>query len=322
MYLVIDVGGTYTKYTLMDELGNMSEKGKVPTPCKPGTHPDEFVQLIGKIYDEYKGHHSIHGIAMSLPGQIDVEQGIVYGGGNLIYLDQVHLGELLSKRCDDIPVALENDAKCAALAEVWKGNASDCKDAVLFIFGTGVGGAVVKDRQVHHGRNLCAGEFSFFLSGMTREEIGRIVRAEGRSLSIDEYIDQVPFIASSKIAVAGLCNQVAHYKGLPYEEVDGEKIYRWADEGDQGVIDILEDLYFNIAKECCNMQAAFDPEVILIGGGISAEPRFIEGIRRYVEKLQGLTIVFRGLTIKPCKFLNDSNLIGAMYNFSQKYGNV
>ncbi|MGN0161490.1 MAG: ROK family protein [Lachnospiraceae bacterium] len=320
MYLVIDVGGTYIKYTLMDKEGTMGEKGKLPTPCKPGTDSGEFVELIGRIYDKYKKTDHIQGIAMSLPGQIDVDNGIVYGGGNLVYLDQVHLGERISKRCDHLPVSLENDAKCAALAEVWKGNASDCEDAILFVFGTGVGGAVVKNRRIHRGKHLSAGEFSFFLSDMKRRDIPNIMQAEGRDIPIEEYIDHVPFIASSRIAVAALCNQVAHLKGIPYSKVNGEMIYRWVDEGDESVMNILEDLYFNIAKECCNMQAAFDPQVILIGGGISAEPRFIQGIQRYVDQLKKLTIVFRGITIKPCKFLNDSNLIGAMYHFMQMYG--
>lgn len=124
MYLVFDVGGTFIKYALMDQKGKIYEKYKVPTPFQDGKVDDNgdeitpytvktedgiaaFLEQIDIIYGKYSKEYQITGIAMSLPGQVNVNQGIVYGGGSLPYLDRVPLGNLISRRCGNVPVALE-----------------------------------------------------------------------------------------------------------------------------------------------------------------------------------------------------------------------
>ena len=90
-------------------------------------------------------------------------------------------------------------------------------------------------------------------------------------------------------------------------------------ETDPGVQDILEDMYFNIAWHCCNLYITLAPEIILIGGGITAQPKFLEGIVKYVTKLRRLSYIYDRMKIDLCKFGNDSNLLGALFNFLQKY---
>lgn len=318
MYLVFDVGGTFVKYALMQENGEIVKKDKLPTPVKQGQGIEDFVELIGSIYDSYSKKYEIEGIAMDLPGQIDVERGIVYGGGGVKYLDGVALGGLLSNRCCGLRVALENDGKCAALAEVWKGNASDCQDACVLVFGTGIGGGVIKDRKIHRGNRMIAGELSYFIGDMTREQAENIETSE-QIEGIENTMEKLPFIASARLATAGMTLQVAKAKGLSMDEVNGVKIYQWAAEGDEEIQDMLEDWYFNIAKMCCSLYAFYDPDVILIGGGISAQPLFLEGIKRYVEKLKKISNIFKGMRVESCKFLNDSNLLGALFNYKQIY---
>ncbi len=318
MYLVFDVGGTFIKYALMDEEGTIIEKSKLPTPTKPGQNVPEFVETIGGIYDSYQNQHDILGIAMGLPGQIDVERGIVYGGGGIKYLDGVALGSLISKRCNGLKVAMENDGKCAALAEVWKGNASDSKDACVLVFGTGIGGGIVIDRKIHRGNRLVAGEVSYMMADMTRDQAEGIVTAETVD-DLVESMENMPFVNSVQMATFGIVIKAAKLKSLPIDEVDGVKIYEWYMEGDSEIAELLEDWYFHIAKLCCNIYVLFDPDVILIGGGISAQPLFLEGIKRYVEKLKKVSNVFKGLRVDACRFLNDSNLLGALYNYKQLY---
>lgn len=313
-FLVFDVGGTFTKYALMDYEGTILIRGKQPTPSRPGHTKADLYALFSEIFRTVC-INKIAGITISLPGAVDVEQGIVYGGGALNYMDGVPLGKELSALCGGIPVTLENDAKCAALCEVWKGNARDCNDACLLVLGTGVGGAIVKDRKVHRGKHLSAGEFSYCMSEMTRADLGSYDRLADGPLSIEDYLNTLHYTASAKISVAGLCNQAAHKLGIPFEEISGEKLYKWHDAGNADVTELLEDFCFHVAKFCCNLQVIYDPEVILIGGGISAEPRFIEGIRKYAEQLKGLTRYLQPMNIQPCRHRNDANLIGALYNF-------
>lgn len=318
MYLVFDVGATFVKHARMTSTGEILEKGKIPTKNKPEDGVVGFVDSLVPIYDSYKEKGKIEGIAMGLPGQIDVENGIVYGGGGIKFMDNVKLGEILSKRCDNVKVSLENDGKCAALAEVWMGNAKDCKDACVLVFGTGIGGGVIKDRKVHRGNRLLAGELSYCIENMTRADINKITEIE-KIPSIADSFDEMPFLVSAHCSVSSLTHKVALAKELPWESVNGELIYKWAAEGDEIVNEILEDEYFSIAKLCCNLYVTLDPDIILIGGGISAQPLFLQGIQKYVDKLRVITKVYDEMKIDVCKYRNDSNLLGALYNFKQKY---
>ena len=319
MYLIFDIGGTFSKYALMKADGTIVDKGKFETKNKEGDTVDDFVDSLVAVYDNYKTYTVIEGISMSLPGQIDVENGIVYVGGALPFLHKVRLGKLMSDRCDHKPVTLENDAKCAALAEIWKGNASDYTNAVLFIIGTGVGGGVIIDRKVHHGKRMIAGEFSYIFDTITREE------AEHNMLNVDDverledkYGDGI-YSLSKAAATYSLRVRVSKEKNIPLEQVTGELIYKWSDEGDEICSNALKDVYFAIAKQCLNMYVILNPDVILIGGGISSEPRFIEGIRYYAKMLSNAAEMFKGYKIELCKFGNDSNLLGALYNFLQMH---
>ena len=105
---------------------------------------------------------------------------------------------------------------------------------------------------------------------------------------------------------------------MDWKNISGEQIYEMA-ETDSEVQDILEDVYFNIAWHCCNLYITLAPEIILIGGGITAQPKFLEGIVKYVTKLRRLSYIYDRMKIDLCKFGNDSNLLGALFNFLQKY---
>ena len=315
MYLVFDVGGTFIKYALMTGDGEINDKGKMKTPAGRDNTVEDFVETLGMVYDRYRD--GIEGIAIDLPGQVDVDKGIVYGGGALRYMHNVKLQELMQTRCDGVRVSLENDAKAAALAEVWKGNAADVNDACVLIFGTGIGGAIIKDRHVHRGKHLLAGEVSFAIDEITFDDVDKIIPIEG--MQIMEAMDRVPYFWAAHGATAAMCHKLAKEKGLTDDDVTGELVYKWADEGDEQASLALEKMYFSIARHCLNLYVTFDPEVILIGGGISAEPRFVDGIKRYVDKLKRITLVYDNIKLDACKYRNDSNMLGALYNFKQKY---
>ncbi|MCM1288639.1 MAG: ROK family protein [Clostridium sp.] len=317
MYLVFDVGGTFIKYALMDEHGEIDETDKFPTQLD-NTHGVELlVNSIFEIYTKYKDK-TIEGIAMSLPGLIDVQNGFVHDGGALKFLAGVPLGKLLSEKCDNLPVALENDGKCAALCESWKGNASNVRDAYVLVLGTGVGGGMIIDHHVHHGNSLVAGEVSYTLHNMDRAQSETITPIETIG-EVGRTIEVLPYIADSCCSTLSLRCKTAKYKGLSYHDVGGEDIFKWASEGDAGVQNILEDWYFTIAKLCVNIYVIFNPEIILIGGGISAQPLVLEGICRYVDKLKKISKMFADIKIGTCKYNNRSNLYGAMMNFNQLY---
>ena len=317
MFLVFDIGGTYIKYAIMEADGTILEKGKTPTIKSDDDGIEDFIENLGTIYDIKKTAYDLEGLACGMPGRIDVEKGIAHTGGGIKFIQDAPLADMISRRCDGLRVSLENDGKCAALAEAWKGNAKDCRNALVILFGTGIGGGIIMDGKVYHGNRQIAGEVSFCFTDMNREDVDNIGCVE--HMGVEESYDRVPYLWATTASVRALCSKVAKAKGVPPEEMSGERVYEMAEQGDGLVIDILEDMYFNIAKHICSLYVTLDPDIILIGGGISAQPRFIEGINRYVEKLRRISIMFDGLRLDTCKYRNDSNLLGALYYFKQKY---
>lgn len=294
MYLVYDVGGTFVKYALMDEMGTVIEKNKVPTP----RNKEDFFRTLKEIYEKYQCQ-SLKGTALSLPGVIDVEHGIVYKGGGCPFLHEVNVVKEM-ENMTGLPCAIENDGKCAGLAEIWQGNARDKKDAIVMVVGSAIGGAIIHDRKVIHGSHLIAGEISNLIINANRKTM------------------ETQLFAFS--ATYGLRYKVASAKGMDVSEVTGEKIYAWAKAGDEISQECLEDMYFELAVQAYNFQYAYDPEIVLFGGGISEEPLFIQGIQHYVDELSKKSHQFAKPVIDACKFNNDSNLMGALYHLLTKNG--
>ncbi|MDO4622735.1 MAG: ROK family protein [Eubacteriales bacterium] len=288
-YLVIDVGGTFVKYAVMDEDGSFIEKDKRPVEKES---LNDFIDMLVSIYESTAGE--VEGIAISAPGMIDSESGFMYNGGSIFCIENINIVDILQRRCK-VPVSVENDAKCAGLAEVWKGALSDCRNGVAMIIGTAVGGAVIVDRKVLHGRNFMAGEFSYIFTNADEYSIRRKLSAEANG-------------------VPGLIRMVSARLGIPEKELNGEKIFALANQGDEKVRDVLRAYCRQIAIQISNFQYVVDPDRVVIGGGISVQPLFLQLVK---EELRTINEVFPYQMPIPevaaCKFFNDANLIGALY---------
>lgn len=288
-YLAIDIGGTYTKYAVMDEDCHFFYKDKVPTSQES---LEDFIEMLTDIYEQNKT--DIQGIALSTAGMIDSETGFMYNGGSIFCISNINIVEIL-ENCCRVPVTVENDAKCAALAEVWKGCLSDCNNAIAVICGTAVGGAVICNRKVVRGKHFMAGEFSYILT-------------DGR-----DAFNQDKILAESG-GVPALLHMVSGKKGIPVAELDGEKVFSMANCGDEETLWCIRSFANCLAVQITNCQFIFDPERIAIGGGISAQPLFLQIMREELKKLNGVyphAVPIPEVT--SCEFFNDSNLIGALY---------
>jgi len=296
-YLVLDIGGSAIKYALMTKELEFIKKGKIPTPLDS---IESFIEVVGNIYDNYK--NEIEGIAVSMPGVLDSENGYAYSGGFLTYNSGKEIVKILQERCPT-KITIENDGKCAALAEVWKGSLKDCNDGVVIVLGTGVGGGIIRDKKLYKGKNFFAGEFSYI----------------GTNVNNTENVENLwGFISGSE----ALIDAAAKAKSIPSEELDGYRVFEYANNKDENILKILEDFTYKLAIQIFNLQCVLDPEVFAIGGGISAQDILIEYIQKNVEKHCESFENFNGFNFyvpKPkvvrCEYRNDANLIGALYNF-------
>lgn len=293
-YAVLDVGGSAIKYALMDETGCMIRKASLPTPK---TSLTKFMDAVDSIVKELAAEQPLKGLAVSMPGAVNVESGFIEGITALPYIHGPNMKELLRERTQ-LPVEFENDANCAGLAEGWIGAAKDIKDYLCIVIGTGIGGAVVLDKKVRHGKNGFAGEFGYMM--------------------MEDYLErQTGETWSAIAAVGGLTKQVAKRKEMDAELLTGKTIFELAENGDTEVQDEIEKFFKRLAVGIYNLQFIIDPEKILIGGAISHRDGFIERINETLKQMkydeEGITV-----QVERCQFGNDSNLIGALYHFLQR----
>lgn len=290
-YLVLDIGGSAIKYALMTEKLEFIEKGMKVTPSDNIEH---FIEIVGEIYDKYKDY--IEGIAISMPGVLDSEKGYTYTGGSLSYNDGKEIVKILQERCPT-KITIENDGKCAALAEAWKGSLKDCDDGVVIVLGTGVGGGIIRDKKIYKGKNFFAGEFSFVATNINDTQ------------GTENWWGY-------KSGLRGLIGAAAKAKNMPIEELDGHKIFEYANNNDEDIIKVLDDFTYKLAIQIFNLQCILDPEVLAIGGGISSQDILIEYIQKNVDKYhKSFKLDVPKPNVVRCKFRNDANLIGALYNF-------
>ncbi|WP_300343131.1 ROK family protein [Fusobacterium sp.] len=291
-YLSFDIGGTNTKYSLINYFGEILESGSVPTKDKK----EEIFQEIKSLVENYKEKNvELTGLAFSMPGVIDIERGHMITGGALFDLYDFPFKKELEKFIG-LPVELENDVNCVALAEKWIGNAKESKNFLCMTIGTGVGGAVFINGEMVRGENFSAGEFGFMITD-------RRENYEEASLSMSGSVR------------GGLIQSYAKLKGVDWEKLDGKKIFELAELGDKIAEKVIEDFYNSISYSVYNLSVALNSEKILIGGEITTRKDFIEKIEKKVMEIKEKTCPLKFPKIERCKFLNDSGKIGAVYHF-------
>lgn len=282
--LSFDIGGSSVKYAVIEKTGKILAKGKKTTPQEK----EEFFRLIENVAASYRRAYTIEGAGFSFPGAVDDVSGVIGGSSALPYIHDFPIRQELERRLS-LSAALENDANCAALGESWLGVGKEHEDLVFLVIGTGIGGAVVKGKRIHHGKHLHGGEFGYMVSDASH----RILSETG----------------STRV----LAERVADAKGLSREEMDGRKAFALADAGDADALQAVSAMYEALAMAIYNLQYAIDPEIFVLGGAVSERPGFAEEIGKRVDViLKDVGVARIRPIIRPAQFGNDANLLGAV----------
>lgn len=285
--LVIDIGGTTVKYGVWAQQ-RLIRKNRFATPTDwPG-----LLAAIVQIRQQLD--LPISGVAISLPGSVDTQAGKISGTSAVDYLNDFPIKETL-REVLDLPVSIQNDANCAALAEAWQGNARDVSDAALLVIGTGVGGAVVMNGQLVPGKQNFTGEFGYMVMnehGETLSELGSPVRMAER------------YVRLAKLPRA----------------ISAQEVYAAADNGDDLAQFCIDDMLKWLSCAAFNLFVGLNPQRLLVGGGISGRPGFVAELQRRVQDLMAQHGAPLTADMVACKFHNDANLIGAVYQFYLENG--
>lgn len=282
-----DIGGTYIKYALVSNNGEILQLAKVETPYQKA----EFQQIIADIVERFTLEYEVDAVGISMPGYINPKTGYAERAGSLTYLDQTNLIELLREKIA-LPIYIENDANCAALAERYSGSARGIDNFIVMTIGTGIGTALFLNGRLFRGATFKAGEYGH----------SRINYQQQPNATMHD-------IFSTRILV----NRYKQLLGIDSSEfVKGEEVFEVA-KTNPAVGALLTEWVQWICVGIYNLACTLNPEKILIGGGVSANPELIPRIQAQMNRIDERWTTDFNVPIEPCRYLNDAGILGAYY---------
>ena len=279
----VDLGGTAIKLGRFDRQGQLLAEAQVATP-QPAM-PGAVSVAISEAIDQLDPDHLADLVGIGLPGPMDGSGRISRIAINLAGWQEVPLADWLEPRLKR-RVTLANDANCALVGEAWTGAAQGVADAILLTLGTGVGGAVLLGGQLFSGHGGAAGELGLIC-----------VDPEGPSCNSGNNGSLEQFCS-----IAGLGR---------LSPLDPGELSRLADLGDAAALEVWRRYGQWLGIGLSSLLYVLTPEVVLIGGGLSAASRhFLPAVWHEVNR-RVLAQSCSGLEIRACALGNGAGRLGA-----------
>ncbi|MDN2453349.1 ROK family protein [Lactobacillus sp. UCMA15818] len=287
-FLSIDIGGTNLKYALVNEFGQIIIKG---TNAINTQDEIQFLKSLYKIIDLHG--QDIQGIGFSLPGVVDPLAKKLLSSARLSFLEKSEFfNELQTKY--GMPVTIENDSNCAALAEKWQGSIADENNAAMIVLGTGIGSSIFLNGQLIRGNHFAASEPSFMVIDKSKTGVNQ---------------------TAAFLSAVGMIEDIGTHLSLPNVK-DGRRVFAAIMAGEEYAWKTFVDFCDQAALLMYNIQSILDLNKFVIGGGISSQPILIKQLRVSFEKWHKVTLLSeRTITIPEivsAHFYNDANLIGGI----------
>lgn len=295
----VDVGGTKILGVALSADGTVMAELRAATPQR-STAPAEgpvaapmaggegdraaVVDAIALLVRDLQRDHGPGPVGLGIPGMLD-RTGTLRFSPNLPAAAGGDVAVALSERLGGAPVHVDNDANCAALAELAMGAARGTQVALMVTLGTGIGGAVIMDGAIQRGAHGLAGE----VGHMVVDPSGPPCPCGGRGCW-ERYASGAGLARLAReAALAGSLFEAVALAGGDPELVRGEHVARAAADGDAGALAVMETLGWWVALGLANLVAVLDPERIVIGGGLAAvgEMLFAPVRRLFSELVEG-----------------------------------
>ena len=267
--LGIDMGGTLTKFLILNN-GKKCYEECVPTP---NDSCENIIRMIVERYEFLKESFNIERIGIGVPGV--VKNGKVFADN--LPIKNAPMLELLKKYID-IPIVIDNDANCAALAEANLGG-TKCPNLVMVTIGTGIGGGIVIDGKIRQGRGGM-GE----ICHMSIEASGGELCSCGHRGCWESYASTTALIKSAERAALEHSHSYLYDLYCQNGMLNGVLIFK-ALKADCPVARVVFSKYLDrLAVGLKNIAYIFDPDVIVLAGGITKDGKlFIDELRRRVN---------------------------------------
>lgn len=290
----IDIGGTTIKADLYDDFGtSLNQFKEIETIIDYDLGTNQILNQVCDLIGEYILNYSIDGVGISTAGVVNANTGeIIYAGYTIPGYIGVNFTSEIEKRFG-LYTFVENDVNCAALGELWKGQAKDKKNVVMVTIGTGIGGSIIVNGQIVNGFNYTAGEVGYIPVG----------NSDWQSIA-------------STTALIHLYQK----KSLKTNQT-GRTFFTDLRSGDKVAEETFEIFVENLTKGLLAISYLLNPEILILGGGILAKkdillPEIQSSLAKNVMDNR-----FLPKNVVAATLGNEAGRIGAVKNFLDRISN-
>jgi glucokinase len=305
----VDLGGTNLRAANIDCQGRILERVRNSTP--QSNKPEEVISLVAAVVRECEaaaGNRGarIRSVSVVVPGTVHIETGLVVNAPNLSSLQGYKLGPALESALNR-SVLLENDANAAALGEMWQGAARGNQTIICLTLGTGVGGGIILAGELWRGADGTAGE----LGHITVEPFGGVPCKCGNTGCLEVYASATAIV---RMAQEGLAHHVdSSLHSIVSGDLTSEKVWRAAIAGDTLALEVFHKAGVYLGVAMANYINIFNPEMIVVGGGVSAAWKILAQPAREEVLRRAFRVPALRCRIVPAECGDDAGLIGAAW---------
>lgn len=309
-YIGIDLGGTNIAAGLVNEEGKLLNCLSVPT--KSGRSAAEIVKdmasLAKKAAEEGNvSWEEIEAVGIGVPGTANRDTGVVEYANNLGFYDEP-IVSMMEKELPGKDIRFDNDANAAAWGEFVAGGGKGFQSMLAVTLGTGIGGGIILDGKLFHGVNYAAGEFGHF----TIDRNGNTCNC-GRKGCFETYASATALVSQTRAAMeknpGSLLWQLC---GGSLDKVEGRTLFDGVRQKDETAIAVLEQYVEYLAAGLVDLINIFQPELILIGGGISkAGDLLLKPIQAVIDQEDYARSAGKRTRLAVAALDNDAGIIGA-----------
>lgn len=307
-YIGIDLGGTNIAAGLVTPDGKLARKDSVPTLRERPYQ--EIIRDMANLSLKLIGDAGIRlqdvaGIGVGSPGTPDSKEGVLIYANNLRFRNVPIRAEI--QKYINLPVYLDNDANCAALAESVAGAAKGVQDSVTITLGTGVGSGVVINHRIYSGFNYAAAELGHTVIVVDGEPC-----TCGRNGCWESYASATGLIRQARRAVEQNPDSaiLRLAQGDP-AKIDAKIPFDAAKEGDATAKKVIDQYLKYLAAGLVNVINSFQPEIVVIGGGVSKQGEYLLAPLRKLVDEGVYSHDIPHAELKEAKMGNDAGIIGA-----------
>lgn len=275
----VDIGGTGTKFGIVDHVGNVLFASEISTKKHKEVYSfiDELYQELSILIEKVGGVGRIKGIGVGAPNG-NVYTGTIEYAPNLPWKGIIPLAKLLQDKFK-IPVRLTNDANAAAVGEMMYGAAQGMKDFIMITLGTGVGSGIVANGQLIYGHDGFAGELGHTIIIPD----GRLHPGTGKRGSLESYASATG-VTESAIEILDQTDRPSLLREIPREALNSKAVFEAATQGDEVAKEVFEFTGKILGMALANFVMFSSPEAILLFGGLTkAGDLILKPTREHLE---------------------------------------